>query len=299
MYEISDSFPQDSVSWSLKYPTTIKHHLNEAIDYESQKLIQGIDYGIISITPIASQGEYEVNRGSAQWPSYHSYSPGSDIQIYPNDELPYTQMRTGYQGYSTLGAAEELALREIAMPSSTKSPRSLSNTLINEQTIAAAIPSKYENKATYRVSKRQKKSDSRSSNFYSDEEEEDQDMRESKEDEEEKRRTTEINEALKKKKQGHNAIEKRYRTSLNDRINSLDKCLPPFTSDAQSTACNDRGEPDRQRKTTKSAILIRAVKHIQNLERNTRRLISETDALNVRIAAFEKLAVSGSFRHMV
>lgn len=88
-------------------------------------------------------------------------------------------------------------------------------------------------------------------------------------------------------RKGHNAIEKRYRSNLNSKILSLEQCLP-----VQETP-EDEDEVGPARKT-KSAILTRAVKHIEFLKQNTRRLTLETEELNRKFSALEKIALRSS-----
>lgn len=53
-------------------------------------------------------------------------------------------------------------------------------------------------------------------------------------------------------------------------------------------------EEEKEQKYGKAAILTRALEYIKHLELTTQRLGSEVGALKTRIAAFERLAVSGS-----
>ncbi|CZR52156.1 uncharacterized protein PAC_02033 [Phialocephala subalpina] len=103
------------------------------------------------------------------------------------------------------------------------------------------------------------------------------------------------------KKRGHNAIEKRYRTNLNEKINCLRDAIPLSckTSSDAKTADEDSEEEDidsksGQRKFGKAAILTRALDYIKHLEQNTQRLGKEMDTLKTRIGAFERLARSGT-----
>ncbi|CAH8627151.1 unnamed protein product [Dicrocoelium dendriticum] len=63
----------------------------------------------------------------------------------------------------------------------------------------------------------------------------------------------------------HNAIEKRYRASINGRIDELRKILIP--------------DPDCDAKLNKSAVLRQAIDHIRDLERKNEMLRAEIDAL--------------------
>ena len=106
------------------------------------------------------------------------------------------------------------------------------------------------------------------------------------------------------RKRGHNAIEKRYRTNLNDKINCLRQGVPSLcrTSSSESKSADggegsDSEEMDTktgQQKYAKAVILTRALEYIKYLENTTKRLGSEVTVLKTRVGAFEKLAMSGS-----
>lgn len=107
------------------------------------------------------------------------------------------------------------------------------------------------------------------------------------------------------RKRGHNAIEKRYRTNLNEKINCLRQGVPSLcktpTSESVPSATADREDGDDSeneeadsKKYGKAAILTRALEYIQHLETTTQRLGSEVMVLKTRVGAFEKLAMSGS-----
>lgn len=81
----------------------------------------------------------------------------------------------------------------------------------------------------------------------------------------------------------HNGIEKRYRKNINAKILWLEHCLP-------IQAISDEEDPC-PRRMTKPAILTRAMKHIEVLKQNTRRLTKEREDLNKRLSALEKLAM--------
>jgi len=106
------------------------------------------------------------------------------------------------------------------------------------------------------------------------------------------------------RKRGHNAIEKRYRTNLNDKINCLREGIPAQsrTSSSENKSgdeCEDsdaEGDDSKtgQQKYGKAAILSRALEYIKHLESTTQRLGCEVTALKTRVGAFEKLAMNGS-----
>ena len=81
----------------------------------------------------------------------------------------------------------------------------------------------------------------------------------------------------------HNAIEKRYRSNLNAKIQILEQCLPN-----QEISDEEYSGPQRK---TKSAILTRAVIHIEFLKQIERRLTKETEDLNRKFRALEKLTL--------
>ncbi|PBP20726.1 helix-loop-helix DNA-binding domain-containing protein [Diplocarpon rosae] len=100
------------------------------------------------------------------------------------------------------------------------------------------------------------------------------------------------------RKRGHNAIEKRYRTNLNAKIECLRKGVPSLCVSDKISGEGSDGEavdskPGKQ-KYGKAAILTRALEYIRHLESTTQRLGGEVDSLKTRVEAFEKLARSGS-----
>ena len=105
------------------------------------------------------------------------------------------------------------------------------------------------------------------------------------------------------RKRDHNAIEKRYRTNLNDKIERLRQDVPSLLTSSPDSKCGDDmedsvGEPrdsnSAQQKYGKAAILIRALEYIQHLEMTTQRLGGEVRVSKTRVGAFEKLLMSGS-----
>ena len=86
------------------------------------------------------------------------------------------------------------------------------------------------------------------------------------------------------RREGHNAIEKRYRSNLNSKISSLEQCLPVHN-------LSEDKEDLKPVRTTKSAILTRAINHVELLQQNTRRLTLETENLSKRFKALEKLVL--------
>ncbi len=103
-----------------------------------------------------------------------------------------------------------------------------------------------------------------------------------------------------RKQQGHNAIEKRYRSNLNDKIYALRQRVPslcPIAEGMQADANAEEGErsvPEVRQKYGKAEILTGAVAYIGHLEGTVERLGSEVGVLKARVMAFERLAMSAS-----
>ena len=112
------------------------------------------------------------------------------------------------------------------------------------------------------------------------------------------------NKSCKSRKRGHNAIEKRYRTNLNDKISCLQQGIPPLCRQSSSDSKSgdeaedcDQDATDKktgQQKYSKAAILTRALEYIQHLESTTQRLSGEVAVLTTKVRAFERLTMSGS-----
>ena len=106
------------------------------------------------------------------------------------------------------------------------------------------------------------------------------------------------------RQRGHNAIEKRYRTNLNNKIDCLRRGVPSvYSISSPESKSGDEDEKSdgegidsktEQRKYGKAAILTRALEYIQHLENTTQRLGGEVDSLKTHVRAFEKLAMNGS-----
>jgi len=94
------------------------------------------------------------------------------------------------------------------------------------------------------------------------------------------------------------------RTNLNDKIACLGQGIPQLlemsSTDSKSGDDGDDSDHDTVNKKTgqqkygKAAILTRALEYIQHLECSAQRLGGEVVALNTRVGAFERLAMSGS-----
>ncbi|KAI1309279.1 helix-loop-helix DNA-binding domain-containing protein [Xylaria venustula] len=103
------------------------------------------------------------------------------------------------------------------------------------------------------------------------------------------------------KKTAHNMIEKRYRTNLNDKIAALRDSVPSLRIMSKSARGEDTTE-DREElhgltpahKLNKATVLSKATEYIRHLEKRNSRLVDENTAMQQRIAAFEKLFMSGA-----
>jgi hypothetical protein len=206
---------------------------------------------------------------------------GPTSTLFSSKILPQQQdLRRSFRGFSTHTEAEERSLQDIAMPyrmvsaiKTASEPTSPTST-----TSFHTPPPSPEPEASKSKSNKKRKSTLNDD---------------------------ELPSALcQSRKRGHNAIEKRYRTNLNDKINCLRQGIPSLSRNSSSEAkSDDEGEDSDaegmdsktgQQKYGKAAILTRALKYIQHLETTTRRLGSEVDTLTTRVGAFEKLAIGGS-----
>ncbi|SPO04919.1 uncharacterized protein DNG_07604 [Cephalotrichum gorgonifer] len=103
------------------------------------------------------------------------------------------------------------------------------------------------------------------------------------------------------KKTAHNMIEKRYRTNLNDKIAALRDSVPSLRIMTKSARGEDTTE-DREElhgltpahKLNKATVLSKATEYIRHLEKRNNRLQDENQAMQQRIAAFEKLFMAGA-----
>jgi hypothetical protein len=180
------------------------------------------------------------------------------------------------RGYSTLTAAEEQSLQDIAMPYRMLSQVNFSSepTPLTPSASAQSCSSFPEPETKTRKTRKRK-----SSIQYDDM----------------------PNALCQTKKRGHNAIEKRYRTNLNDKIACLGQGIPPLrkmssmdskSGDEGDNSDNDTVDKTGQQKYGKAAILTRALEYIQHLECTTQRLGGEVVTLKTRVGAFERLAMS-------
>ncbi|KAI9734113.1 MAG: hypothetical protein M1818_006684 [Claussenomyces sp. TS43310] len=103
------------------------------------------------------------------------------------------------------------------------------------------------------------------------------------------------------KKTAHNMIEKRYRTNLNDKIAALRDSVPSLRVMSKSARGEDASldKEDLQgltpaHKLNKATVLSKATEYIRHLEKRNTRLADDNAAMKARIAAFEKLFMSGA-----
>lgn len=101
------------------------------------------------------------------------------------------------------------------------------------------------------------------------------------------------------KKTAHNMIEKRYRTNLNDKIAALRDSVPSLRVMSKSARGEEGEKEDLQgltpaHKLNKATVLAKATEYIRHLEKRTKRLAEDNASMKARIAAFEKLFLSGS-----
>jgi hypothetical protein len=206
-------------------------------------------------------------------------SSGLPGTLFPSKLQPQQDLRRSFRGFSSLTEAEERDLQDIAMPyrmlSSIKLGSEPSSPTSSHSTESPS-PSPEPETRTRKTKKRKSSLDDE-----------------------------ELPSALcQSRKRGHNAIEKRYRTNLNDKINCLRQGIPSLRRQSGSDSKSDEEAQDSdaegidsktgQQKYGKAAILTRALEYIKHLESTTQRLGGEVDILKTRVGAFEKLAMSGS-----
>jgi len=199
--------------------------------------------------------------------------------LFPASLQPQQDLRRSFRGFSSLTEAEERDLQDIAMPSRMLSAiklASVPSTPTSSRSSHSPSPSPEPESRTRKTRKRKSSQDD-----------------------------DEVPSALcQSRKRGHNAIEKRYRTNLNDKINCLRLGIPSLSrrssadsksdEEAEDSDAEDMDSKTAQQKYGKAAILTRALEYIKHLETTTQRLGSEVDTLTTRVGAFEKLAMSGS-----
>jgi Helix-loop-helix DNA-binding domain len=96
----------------------------------------------------------------------------------------------------------------------------------------------------------------------------------------------------------HNAIEKRYRSGINECIDRLRQVIPPpalineeftFSEEDDDGSITEKEGKAALLKDGKGDVLSRALKYIKYLEANTGRLCNEVVVLNARLRAFEEM----------
>jgi len=219
---------------------------------------------------------FEIDETPLQSSSLPLSLPGT---LFPASLQPHQDLRRSFRGFSSLTEAEERDLQDIAMPSRMLSAiklASMPSTPTSSHSSHSPSPSPEPESRTRKTRKRKSSQDD-----------------------------GELPSALcQSRKRGHNAIEKRYRTNLNDKINCLRLGIPSLSrrssadsksdEEAEDSDAEDMDSKTAQQKYGKAAILTRALEYIKHLETTTQRLGSEVDVLTTRVGAFEKLAMSGS-----
>jgi len=198
--------------------------------------------------------------------------------VSPADLQPPGYVRRSFHAFSTLTESEERELQEIAMPSRLLSQIKLKSepTSPSSSTSYHSLSPSSETGIPARKTRKRKASTD----------------------------TTEFTPAISQsRKKGHNAIEKRYRTNLNDKINCLRLGIPSVSGpsdleeklDSEDKELETTGTESKiaQQKYGKAAILTRALEYIKHLETTASKRGSELDVLKTRVGAFEKLAMRG------
>jgi hypothetical protein len=209
--------------------------------------------------------------------SLHGLQLGPSERVFESHIQIPQDLRRSFHAYSSLTEAEEQSLQEIAMPqlSHIKISSEPSSPLVSHYSPSPS-PSPEAETRTRKTKKRKPSID-------------DEDV------------PIALSQS---RKRGHNAIEKRYRTNLNDKINCLREGVPALSKSSSSEMksgdeCEDSDAEGvdvktGQQKYGKAAILTRALEYIKHLENTTQRLGKEVTGLKTRVNAFEKLAMNGS-----
>ncbi|KAH6723689.1 hypothetical protein BKA61DRAFT_14679 [Leptodontidium sp. MPI-SDFR-AT-0119] len=210
--------------------------------------------------------------------SASSISNKSVLPLYPTTALYPTlgqvqQLRRSYRRFSSLTEAEERSLQDIAMPYHVLSNFKIASAPASpdeSHTLQLLSPPAEPEGRTHKNNKRKSFSlgEQSSSALYQ------------------------------SRKRGHNAIEKRYRTNLKAKIESLREGVPSLCGPNNNVGeeySNGQGDgKSSQQKYGKADILMKALEYIQYLEKTTQRLAGGVDTLKTRVGAFERLALRGS-----
>lgn len=103
------------------------------------------------------------------------------------------------------------------------------------------------------------------------------------------------------KRNAHNVVEKRYRTNLNDKIAALRDAVPSLRIEKETAVGEDgSGDGDEDganksaQKMNKATVLTKATEYIKQLEKRNISLTEQNASMRTRIAAFEKILMSGA-----
>jgi hypothetical protein len=210
-----------------------------------------------------------------------TFIPSPTSTLFPTKAQATQNVQRPFRGYTSLTAAEEQSLQDIAMPYRMLSKIKIASVASSSTASHSSMSPSPSPEPEFRTRKRKNN----------------------------KRKTSVDDEELptaltQSRKRGHNAIEKRYRTNLNEKINCLRDGVPALCrhSSSESKSGDEAEDSDGegvdsktgQQKYGKAAVLTRALEYIQHLESTTQRLGNEVDVLKTRVGAFEKLAMSGS-----
>ena len=233
---------------------------------------------------VSSSTENEVSFEDAPFefeePPQSCHGLQLDMPFQTTPQMPL-DLRRPVRGYSTLTAAEQQSLQGIATPY-----RMLPQVKIPSEPSSPTTSNSMESRSTSQESETQTRGKGKKRKWSIDEEE--------------------VPNAQKcqSRKRGHNAIEKRYRTNLNDKINRLRQGIPPFwrRSSSDSKAGDEREDSDPQtvdkrtgqQKYGKAAILTRALEYIQHLESTNQSLSDEVAVLRTQAGGFEKYNMGSS-----
>ena len=249
---------------SLESTHSTTHYMYDAVDNET---------ALFSLFPTETEFPFEDAPFGIEADESTDFS-----QFLTTSQMPIN-LRNPCRGYSTLTATEQKSLQDIAMPhqmlpqvkllSEPSSPIATSSS-------QSRSPSPEPECCTRKNKKRKSLVD-------------DDGL---------------TNESCQSRKTGHNAIEKRYRTNLNDKISCLGEGIPSLwrTSSTDPNFGDKVDESDNeimdkktgQQEYGKAAILGRALEYIQHFENSTQGLLDEVAVFNTRVGAFERLAMCGS-----